>query len=62
MNTLCLKSYEEVFEEVFEKGKEFRAIANGFGLGSGNSIAEYVPTDGFYAMIEAVKEIRRLEE
>jgi len=61
VNTLCLKSYDEVFEEVFEKGKEYRAKANGYGLGSGNSIAEYVPTDGFYAMIEAVKEIRRLE-
>ena len=61
VNTLCLKSYDEVFNEVFEKGKEYRNKANGYGLGSGNSIAEYVPTDGFYAMIEAVKEIRRLE-
>jgi len=61
VNTLCLKSYDEVFEEIFEKGKEYRAKANGYGLGSGNSIAEYVPTEGFYAMIDAVKAIRNLE-
>ncbi len=61
VNTLCLKSYDEVFEEVFEKGKEYRAKANGYGLGSGNSIAEYIPIEGFYAMVDAVKAIRRLE-
>jgi len=61
VNTLCLKSYDEVFEEVFETGKEYRAKANGYGLGSGNSIAEYIPIEGFYAMVDAVKAIRRLE-
>jgi thioredoxin-related protein len=30
-------------------------------LGSGNSIPGYIPVDGFMAMIEAVKEIRRRE-
>lgn len=59
VNALCLKSYDEV---VFEKGKEYRAKVNGYGLGSGNSIAEYISTEGFYAMIDAVKEIRRLEK
>jgi thioredoxin-related protein len=33
----------------------------GYGVGSGNSIPGYVPVDGFMAMIEAVKEIRRRE-
>jgi uroporphyrinogen decarboxylase len=40
---------------------DFRNISLGYGLGSGNSIPGYVPVDGFMAMIDAVKEIRRLE-
>jgi hypothetical protein len=31
------------------------------GIGSGNSIPEYVPVEGFMAMIDAVKEIRSRE-
>jgi uroporphyrinogen decarboxylase len=61
MNTLCLKKYDDVFREVLEKGTEFRRRAKGYGLGSGNSIPEYVPVDGYLAMIDAVKEIRRRE-
>jgi len=61
VNTLTLKNYDEVFKEVFNKGKEFRAKANGYALGSGNSIAEYVPVESYMAMIEAVQELRRLE-
>lgn len=61
VNTLCLNSYDDIYKEVLEKGTEFRKNANGYGLGSGNSIAEYVPVEGFLAMINAVKEIRRLE-
>jgi len=61
VNTLCLKSYDDIYKEVLEKGTEYRRKACGYGLGSGNSLAEYVPTDGFYAMIDAVKEIRRNE-
>jgi uroporphyrinogen decarboxylase len=61
MNTLCLKGYNDVFREVLEKGTEFRRKAKGFGLGSGNSIPGYVPVEGFTAMIDAVKEIRRRE-
>jgi uroporphyrinogen decarboxylase len=62
VNTLCLNNYDEVFKEVFEKGSEFRSRAKGYGLGSGNSIAEYVPIEGFYAMIDAVNKIRRLDK
>ena len=61
VNTLCLKSYDDIYKEVLEKGTEFRAKANGYGLGCGNSIAEFIPVEGFTAMIDAVKEIRRLE-
>jgi uroporphyrinogen decarboxylase len=58
LNTLCLKKYSDVYLEVLEKGIKFRKNANGFGIGSGNSIPGYVPADGFRAMIDAVKEIR----
>ena len=58
VNTICLNSYDEVHRLVLEKGQTFRSMARGFGLGSGNSIAEYVPVDGFMGMIDAVKRIR----
>ena len=58
VNTLCLLSYDEVFNKVLKDGTLFRSMAKGWGLGSGNSIAEYVPVDGFIAMIEAAKKIR----
>lgn len=62
VNVLCLHDPGDVFKEVLEKGTEFRRKARGYGIGSGNSIAEYVPVDGYQAMIEAVKELRRREE
>lgn len=62
VNTLCLNNYDDIFKEVLQKGQDYRAKANGYGLGSGNSIADFVPVEGFNAMVEAVKEIRRLEE
>ena len=56
VNTICLKSYDDVFKTVYDKGLKYRNSANGYGLGSGNSIAEYVPVDGFMGMIDAVKQ------
>jgi len=50
---------EIVYRTILEQGMLFRDAAQGYGLGSGNSIPEYIPVDGFMAMIEAVKEIRR---
>ena len=58
VNTLCLNPYDEVYKTVLEKGTRFRNMAKGYGLGSGNSIAGYVPVEGFMAMIDAVKRIR----
>lgn len=60
VDTLCRANYDDIYAEVLEKGTRFRAKAKGYGLGSGNSIPEYVPLEGFMAMIEAAKEIRRL--
>jgi uroporphyrinogen decarboxylase len=62
VNTLCLNSYDDVYREVLEKGTRFRNMAKGYGLGSGNSIADYVPVEGFMAMIDATKTIRKNEK
>lgn len=59
VNTLCLNTYDEVFKQVMSDSRGFRAKASGWGLGSGNSIAEYVPVDGFMGMIDAVRELRK---
>ena len=59
VNTLCRDQYDEIYREVLDKGTRFRRKARGYGIGSGNSIPEYVPVEGFMAMVEVVKEIRR---
>jgi hypothetical protein len=60
LNLLVLKSPETVYQTVLHEGTLFREKARGYGLGSGNSIPSYIPVDGFLAMIEAGKEIRRM--
>jgi len=59
LNLLVLEKPETVYHTVLEQGSQYRKTAKGYGLGSGNSIPSYIPVDGFMAMIEAVKEIRR---
>lgn len=61
MNYLIMHPYDEVYNKVLNEGTRFRAMAKGYALGSGNSIPEYMQIDGFNAMIDAVKEIRRRE-
>ena len=58
VNILCLNNYDDVRRIVFEKLSSFRNVAKGFGIGSGNSIAYYVPVEGYLAMIESVNEYR----
>jgi uroporphyrinogen decarboxylase len=58
VDLLCQKSPAEIVEQVFEKGRRFRAAARGYALGSGNSIPEYVPVEGYLAMIEGAQHIR----
>jgi uroporphyrinogen decarboxylase len=62
VDTLYRKAPAEIVAEVVEKGTRFRRTANGYALGSGNSIPDYVPVDGYLAMIEAAQRIRALEE
>jgi uroporphyrinogen decarboxylase len=61
VDLLCLKEPAEIVDDVFEKGSRFRASAHGYALGSGNSIPDYVPVDGFLAMVEAANKIRAAE-
>ena len=61
LNLLVLNKPDIIFETVLKQGAIFRAKAKGYGLGSGNSIPDYIPVDGFLAMIEAAKEIRKRE-
>jgi uroporphyrinogen decarboxylase len=59
VNTLCRNNYQDIYQEVLDKGTRYKKAARGYGIGSGNSIPEYVPVEGFIAMVEAVQEIRR---
>lgn len=61
VNVLCLNTYQEAFDKVYNEGKYFRRIARGYGLGSGNSIPEYASVEAFRGMIDAVKKIRQEE-
>ncbi len=61
VDILCQTANEEIVSDVFEKGTRFRSNANGYALGSGNSIPDYVPVEGYLAMIEAAQKIRAFE-
>ena len=58
---LCRMVPEDIHAFVVEEGTRFRATANGFAMGSGNSIPDYVPVEGYLAMVRGVQEIRRRE-
>ncbi|MCP4395869.1 MAG: hypothetical protein GY801_00965 [bacterium] len=58
VDLLCCETPETIQAHVFEKGTRFRSMSRGFALGSGNSIPNYVPVDGYLAMIEAARQIR----
>ncbi len=61
LNLLVQSDRSTVFREVTRLGTEFRGKANGYALGSGNSIPDYVPVENYLAMVEAACEIRRVE-
>ena len=56
---VCQMKPEELYEFVIKEGTRFRSKAKGFALGSGNSIPDYVPVEGYLAMIKAAQEIRK---
>ena len=62
VDRLCLDTPDEVFDHVVAAGTRFRASARGYALGSGNSIPDYVPLEGYLAMVRAAQQIRRNED
>jgi len=57
MNVLCMKTPDEI--EVYVKNViDYSVGHGGFAIGSGNSIADYVPVEGYLAMIETVNDYR----
>jgi uroporphyrinogen decarboxylase len=61
VDILCKNSPEEIFNLVVEKGRKYREMAPGYALGSGNSIPDYVPVEGYLAMIRAAQHLRQQE-
>lgn len=61
VDLLCRAKPDQIKLKIIEDGKRFRNNANGYALGSGNSIPDYVSVDGYLAMIKASQDIR-LEE
>ncbi|GAB4311639.1 MAG: hypothetical protein Kow0059_01810 [Candidatus Sumerlaeia bacterium] len=58
VDILCQHRPDEVFEIVRERGRRYRSLARGYALGSGNSIPDYVPVEGYLAMIRAAQALR----
>ncbi len=61
VNVLCVEQPGEVKRKVVEDGRRFRQHARGYALGSGNSIPDYVPVEGYLAMVEAAQCLRAEE-
>ncbi|MEI6132294.1 MAG: uroporphyrinogen decarboxylase family protein [Bacillota bacterium] len=57
MDHLCMRSEKEIKEIVLKVINDCEGKC-GFALGSGNSIANYVPAAGYLAMVETVREYR----
>ena len=49
LDILCQKKPVRVYEIVLEHGRRYRHMAPGYALGTGNSIPDYVPVEGYLA-------------
>lgn len=58
VDLLCQRTPQEVYEIVLERGSRYRQLAQGYALGSGNSIPDYVPVAAYLAMVRAAQAIR----
>jgi uroporphyrinogen decarboxylase len=61
VDLLCQRPPAEIRERVVEMGHRFRRRARGYALGSGNSIPDWVPVEGYLAMVEGVRRLREEE-
>jgi uroporphyrinogen decarboxylase len=58
VDILCRQDPRAIYEQVLERGARYRDLARGYALGSGNSIPEYVPVEGYLAMVRAAQDLR----
>lgn len=61
MNVIVGSTPEAIRDLVLEKGVSFYRSANGFAIGTGNSVPSYVPARNYLAMLEAVNVLREKE-
>lgn len=61
LDILCRTAPEEIHALVLERGRKFRQMAKGYALGTGNSIPDYVPVEGYLAMVRAAQQLRQEE-
>jgi len=61
MDFLGTNSPATIHDRVRELGRRYRNSAQGYALGSGNSIPDYVPTENYLAMVRAAQELRQEE-
>lgn len=61
VDVLCQNPPEQIYEMVLTKCRLYRDTAKGFALGSGNSIPDYVPVEGYLAMLRAAQQLRLQE-
>ncbi|MDF1514528.1 MAG: uroporphyrinogen decarboxylase family protein [Anaerolineae bacterium] len=58
VDILCREDPDLIYDRVVDMGMRFRNMAQGYALGSGNSIPDYVPVESYLAMIRAAQTIR----
>jgi len=58
LDFLCRATPGHVFDYTLRQGAEWRRLANGFALGTGNSIPDYIPVENYWAMIRAGNKLR----
>jgi len=61
VDILCQKAPAEIVERVVDMGRRFREKSQGYALGSGNSIPDYIPVEGYLAMLDATRQLRQQE-
>lgn len=61
VDILCRETPDAIFDRVVDMGRRFRGMARGYALGSGNSIPDYIPVEGYMAMIRAAQYLREEE-
>lgn len=61
MDFLCQRNADDIYQAVIQQGIEYRNTAQGYALGSGNSIPDYVPAENYLAMVRAAQAIRKVE-